>query len=69
MTESSRIQLDVSPRARYGRSSGTTRSGASFKSFCVPSSLELETSARVTPAFRKIAIASFGDRTSHASWL
>ena len=44
-------------------------SGASARSFWVPSSSELDTSARLTPAFRRSATTSFGDTTLHASWL
>ena len=66
---SSRTHVLTSLRVRYGRSSGMIRSGASARSFWVPSSSELETSARFTPAFRRIAIASFGGTTLHASWL
>ena len=38
-------------------------SGASASSFWVPSSSELDTSARSTPAFRRSATTSFGDTT------
>jgi hypothetical protein len=41
-------------RVRYGRSEGSTRSGASATSRCVPSSPELDTSARTTPARRRM---------------
>jgi hypothetical protein len=36
---------------------------------CWPSSPEEETSARFTPALRRIATASAGGSISHASWL
>ncbi len=44
-------------------------SGASARSFCVPSSSELDTRARFTPALRSSATASFGGTTLQASWL
>ena len=66
---SSRTQVPISPRVRYGRSSGTMRLGASAYSRCVPSSFELDTIPRRTPALRRIAIASFAESCSHASWL
>ena len=64
---SSRTQEPTSPRLRYGRSSGMMMSGASATSFCVPSSFELETRARFTPALRRRATASFGGTTLQAS--
>ncbi len=69
MTLSSRTQLLNSPRVRYGRSDGTIRSGASATSRCVPSSPELDTSARFRPALRRMATASLGGSRSQASWL
>ena len=45
----SRTQVETSPRVRYGRSDGSTRSGASATRRCVPSSPELDTSARFRP--------------------
>ena len=66
---SSRTHVLTSLRVRYGRSSGMIRSGASARSICVPSSLELDTSARLTPALRRMATASLGGTTLHASWL
>ena len=44
-------------------------SGASASSFWVPSSSELDTSARTTPALLRSATTSFGDTTLQASWL
>jgi hypothetical protein len=46
-----------------------TMSGASATSLCVPSSCELDTSARFTPALRSSSAACSGGTTSHASWL
>ena len=66
---SSRTQVPISPRFRYGRSSGTMRFGASAYSLWVPSSLELDTIRRRTPALRRSAIASLAESYSHASWL
>ncbi len=62
-------QVPISPRLRYGRSEGSTRSGASAYSICVPSSLLLETRARFSPAWRSSATACLGGRRSQASWL
>jgi len=47
----------------------TISSGAAAASRCCPSSPALDTSARFTPALRKMAIAACGGSTSHASWL
>jgi hypothetical protein len=68
MMPSSRTQPAVSARDRYGRSSGMTMSGASATSFCVPSSFELDTSARFTPLLRSSSAACFGGTISQASW-
>ena len=57
LTDSSRTHVAMSPRVRYGRSDGSTRSGASATRRCVPSSPELETSARLMPC-----TAQDGDR-------
>ncbi len=66
---SSLTQLLISPRRRYGRSTGSTRSGAASNSICVPSSLLLLTMAPLNPALRSSATAAAGGRFSHASWL
>ena len=45
------------------------RSGAALWSICVPSSLELETKAFFTPAWRSTLMASGGGTTDQVSWL
>jgi len=44
-------------------------SGAAWYSACVPSSFELDTSARRTPALRRISIAVAAGNASRVSWL
>jgi hypothetical protein len=65
----SRIQLPISPRVRYGRSAGSTRSGRLGNSICVPSSLLLETMARLQPGLAQQGDGLAGGSISQASWL